>query len=163
MVAGPIPSFDQQWSQRIGKITRLTAVPATNLMVSAQHIQPVLEAGRLLQTPEIENTTATGVTGTGVKIVYTLGPESVEYIFAWDIERATGDRTFDSIYLYAANGTDFVRVDSITATARDSRLLTNTIMLRPQWTIRINVLTGGGNDSNWDVRLLKNCERAWLD
>jgi hypothetical protein len=162
MVIGPIPSFDQEWSQRIGRLTRLTAVPATNLMVSATHIQPTLESGRLLQTPEIEDSAATGITGTGVKTVYTVGRDSVEYIYGWDIERDSGDRTFDAIYFYAANGIDFLRLDTFTATARDSRLLTNTLIMRPQWTIRINV-TGGSADSNWDVRLLKMCERAWLD
>jgi hypothetical protein len=161
-MVGPIPSFDQEWSQRIGRLTRLTAVPATNLLVSATHIQPTLESGRLLQTPEIEDHAATGITGTGVQIVYTVGRDSVEYLYGWDIERDSGDRTFDAIYFYAANGVDFLRLDTFTATARDSRLLTNTLILRPQWTIRINV-TGGSVDSNWDVRLLKMCERAWLD
>jgi hypothetical protein len=156
-----IQSLDQELSGRIGKLMRLTGLPVSSLMVNATDIMPVLEVGRLLQTPEIEITQTVGLSGTGVQTIYTVDDSSVEHIFGWDLERASGDRTFNAIYIYDASGTDFLRVDSVTATARDSRLLNTPIILRPRWTIRVNVL-GGSVDSQWDARMLKNCERAWL-
>jgi len=135
----------------------LEPFPATVSPDVSKTIQPITDADELLRIPAVDITTTPSLT-LGEQVGRTVPTPQRWKLYAWDVNRASGDRLVEGISL--GDGTVSMRIASQTAAGTFIDRLGTPLLMDPGWQFILHI-AGGTTDGTWLVELLLQIEDAF--
>jgi hypothetical protein len=145
--------------RRLVRRYSLTPGPTEEAMILYPAVIPVQDMGEVLRIAKIVFETSALVVG-GNTTVATVPAGKRWWVHAYDIQRASGDRTITNVNVNDPTASGNLILDSFSATGSHQLRLEYPIIMDENWYLKVG-LGGGTTDGDWTAALLVEEEDMW--